>query len=102
MKKREEFIKFRVTEIEKETIQKRAEKQGLKVSDFGRKMLLNGTVFVLEKEEVFNLKKIGINLNQIAKHANQTRNIDTVKILSEYQNIQILLRDILNKTEVKK
>ena len=52
MENKECFIKFRVTEIEKKSIQENAEKQGLKVSDFGRKMLLNGSVFILENGAV--------------------------------------------------
>ena len=99
MKKREEFIKFRVTEGEKETIQKRAEKQGLKVSDFGRKMLLNGTVFAIEKEDIVDLKKIGGNIYQLVRHANFHQHFDTEKVLKEYQSIKILLDEILEKSK---
>lgn len=101
MKKREEFIKFRVTEDEKKSIQERAEKQGLRISDFGRNMLLNGVVLMLEKEEIFNLKKIGLNLNQLARHANSTMDLKSDKVLEECANIEILLKDILEKGQRK-
>ena len=101
MKKRDKDIKIRVTPEEKLQIQKRAKSENLNVSKYGRNMLLNGTVFVLEKEELFQLKKIGININQLARHANFKKEIKTDQVMQEFRNIKTLLNQILENKIIR-
>ena len=102
MEKRDKNIKFRVSETEKKGIEKRAKTQDLKVSDYSRNMLLNGAILLLEKEEVFNLKQLGNNMNQLARHANYSNNFNAPKVLEEYQHLRILLNKVLEKIQIKK
>lgn len=79
--KRDQQITVCLTKLEKLAIQKRAQKAGLNLSDYGRQMVLTGQAQVrLSPEENATLNqiaKLGNNLNQLAykAHADGIRSI---------------------------
>lgn len=72
--KRDQQMTVCLTKLEKLAIQKRAQKAGLNLSDYGRQMVLTGQAQVrLSPEENATLNqvaKLGNNLNQLAHKAN--------------------------------
>ena len=77
--KREKQLRARCTEAEFSTISARAERAGMTLSEYVRDMALSGKVEVQENhydfQTVDQLRRIGINLNQLAKVANATGDI---------------------------
>lgn len=69
---RKRQVKFYVSDEELEKLKKNISKSGLRKSNFLRKASLENEVIVIEglDELVFQIKKIGVNLNQIAKQLN--------------------------------
>ena len=83
-------VKFRVTPIEKEKIRDRMRECGIaNMARYLRTMAINGCIIKPDhtdiKEMNYELHKIGVNINQIAKKTNQTGNIfaEDVKLLQE-------------------
>lgn len=72
---REKEIRIKVTEAELQYAKDKASSCGLTMSDYIRKIILDGLVVKLEtfdiKELSKELNKIGTNINQIAKHVNE-------------------------------
>jgi len=68
-------INLKLTEEDLKKVRERAEKLGLKVTQYARQMVLNGRVksrFTLEELDLIRkLSGMANNLNQIAKKANQ-------------------------------
>ncbi len=83
-KRRKAFIGAFVTEAEKATVAGRATSYGMKQSDYIRTVLLSGlkeppparTDAAAIRALSFQLSKIGTNLNQLAKVANETHRLD--------------------------
>jgi len=78
-------IIVRVTEQEKEHIHKKMEQLGTKNrSAYARKMLVDGYVIEVDlsdyRELANEVNKIGVNINQIAKVANQTGVVNSLEI----------------------
>lgn len=79
--KRDQQITVCLTKLEKLAIQKRAQKAGLNLSDYGRQMVLTGKAQVRltpEENAILNqVAKLGNNLNQLAHkaHADGIRSI---------------------------
>lgn len=70
-KNRTEIIKARLSKEEKETAIKRAKAEGVSLSTYLRKVILGERIASkTDIQTVFELKKIGTNLNQLAKHIN--------------------------------
>ena len=90
---RNKIIKFRVTEKEEQEIRKRAEKAKMTLSDYLRKSAVMNTITVIDTGELYrlntSLRRIGVNINQVAAVANSTNNINSADITS--------LRDQLNE-----
>ena len=90
-RKRNVRVVFRLTEDEAEQISKKMEEANIRNREaYLRKMALDGYILRLDTEQVqrtsYLLSNIANNLNQIAKHANETRNIygnDIQKLLEE-------------------
>ncbi len=83
-------VKFRVTPIEREKIRDRMRECGIaNMARYLRTMAINGCIIKPDhadiKEMNYELHKIGVNINQIAKKTNQTGNIyaEDVKLLQE-------------------
>ena len=74
---REVQVKFRVTAHEKELIKERMKMCGIKnMARFLRLMAINGCIINTDYSELkarnYELHKIGVNINQIAKRVNET------------------------------
>jgi Mobilization protein NikA len=74
-----QFLSVRMTDAEKETIKRRAASYGMKVSNFARAVLLSDlkepppsrTDPALIRGLMWELSKVGTNLNQLAARANE-------------------------------
>ena len=87
------FIKVRVTEEEKRFILERANSAGVTLSVFARSLLLSETLrSKTDVQMVFQMKKIGTNLNQIAHYINMLPFDENV--ISSLSDINKLVDDI--------
>ena len=111
IKNRERSIqkKFFVNEQEAERIKLMMKKTGINnFSTFARRACCNKEIFTLDFSEYKNiiseisstkseLKRIGNNINQIAKHLNENKNNQTKEWMSNYQNQLENLEDKIQK-----
>ena len=79
-RKRNVQIIIRVTEEERALIEEKMQQiPTLNLSAYARKILIDGYIITLDLQEVkghtAQLQKIGVNINQIAKHINETGRI---------------------------
>lgn len=100
--KREEHITIYLSKLEKLAMQRRAEKAGLNLSDYGRQMILTGQAQVRltpeENETLNQVARLGNNLNQIAYKAN-TEGIRSIAF--EAQRLLHQISQLLNKPTVE-
>ena len=73
-------MKFRVTALERDCIKERMRQSGIHtLSRYLRTMALNGCIIKPDNSDLrqvdYELHKIGVNINQIAKKVNETGNI---------------------------
>ena len=106
MEKRKRDIqkKFRVNEEENKIIKEKMNKLG--TNDFGayaRKMLIDGYIIKTDHIEIRNLireiNKSGVNINQIAKRANETNRVyedDIKELKGELEEVWQLLKSNLS------
>lgn len=89
-KNRENSVEVRLSSEEKQLLKDKAKSFGLTMSEYMRKCVygysLNSKTDI---QTVFELKKIGVNLNQIAKHVN------TLPVDSNIKESIILLNDYI-------
>lgn len=111
IKNRERSIqkKFFVNEKENERIKLMMKKTGINnFSTFARRACCNKEIFTLDFSEYKNiiseisstkseLKRIGNNINQIAKHLNENKNNQTKEWMSDYQKQLENLEDKIQK-----
>ena len=98
-------INFRVTESEYAHIKERMQEAGIKhPSAYFRKMAMDGYILKLDLgdlQEIQRLARINSNnINQIAKHANETGAVyknDVEELTAGQRKIQKLLRDIFSE-----
>ena len=88
---------FRLTIEEYEKIKQKVEEAGISQQQFLLKTALNKEIIHIKdwQELMFQIKKIGININQIAKHSNETGIVSEREILEskdELKKICQLLR----------
>lgn len=78
-------FEIRITEKEKSEIQERADKSGLSLSEFSRRMLVNGEVISISSEERRMLNGIAINFNQMIKlwHSTKEKPIGIESVFSQ-------------------
>lgn len=91
--KKNQIIKVRVTPEEKALIEERMQKmQIINLSAFVRKMMLNGLCIRLDMKDIrelsYQVSRLGNNLNQYAKWANETgavyaKNMEMLKEMFE-------------------
>ena len=85
-KKRRYQVNFRLTEDEAITVEAKAQKVGLSISAYAKKQALHGKIQAIgiTREEVrevlAELGRLGNNLNQIAKVANQGGGVDVAQL----------------------
>lgn len=99
---RKKFVGAFVTEAEKETIETRARGYGMKQSDFIRMVLLSSlkepppprTDPAALRSLAFELSKLGTNLNQLARRANEAAKIGSDKELAALQSMETGLRSL--------
>lgn len=70
---------FRLTEEEYKKIKEKVEEAGISQQQFLLKTALNKEIMHIKEfqELIFQIKKIGININQIARKANETGRISS-------------------------
>lgn len=99
-RRRDKQINFRVTSTEKAMIKDRIEKSGcIDDGEYLRQMALNGYILSLDnsdlKQLLFEINKIGTNINQIAHKVNSVNEIyqtDMDEIKERMDQIWRLLR----------
>jgi hypothetical protein len=92
-------ISFRVDEFFYEEFQKKVDNSGLSVSQFLRDAITSSTVKQKCKDLsqlVYEVNKIGVNLNQITYYANKERLIDEV-VLENIESINLTLSNLIKR-----
>lgn len=108
MKNRKRNIKIElyVTEYEKRLIyQKMKELPTTNFSSYARKMLIDGEIISLNssselKQLVYEINKIGVNINQLTKLANETKNINKSMLQDIVVMQEELQKIIIEKVEI--
>lgn len=95
-------ITFRLTAEEYESIKAKVNKAGISQQQFLLKTALEKEIISIKEFQtlMFQLKKIGANINQIAKHSNQTGAVaksETEEVKEELNQIWRLL----NQSEIR-
>lgn len=98
---RTEFIKLRVTKEEKEKMVKKARSEGIPLSTLLRKSVLSEAIRSnTDVQTVFQLKKIGNNLNQLTHHINMLPTEENIRTsLFEIERFISDIRKITEKLE---
>ena len=104
-RKRGRQILFRVTDQERDLIRRKMEQAGIRnMEAYLRKMAIDGLIVHLDlsdvQEMVSLLRRCSLNLNQIAKRANETRSIyaqDIADLEQRYDQLCGVAREILLK-----
>lgn len=73
---------FRLTEEEYRKIKEKVEESGTSQQQFLLKTALEKEIIHIKEfqELIFQIKKIGVNINQIARHSNETRIVSEAEI----------------------
>lgn len=74
MEHRTRKMTFRLTEEEYRKIKEKVEESGISQQQFLLKTALEKEIIHIKEfqELIFQIKKIGVNINQIARHSNET------------------------------
>ena len=92
------ILRARLSKSEKELIDKRAKALGISLSAFLRKSLLGEQIVSkTDVQTVFELKKIGTNLNQLAKHVNSLPVDENIRISLE--SIEMYIKELKQITD---
>lgn len=87
---RTEIVKLRLTPAEKEQIRKQAEKEHITVSDYIRRVAASPPEITRKEyneaieKTIYEIHKIGTNINQIAKKYNEYQYIEPSRELVRY------------------
>lgn len=97
---RGEYLHIRVSKEEKDKIANIAKSLGVSLSTYTRKSLLGERVTCkIDIQTMFEIKKIGVNLNQLAKHINtlplDEEIIKSLSSINNYINEMKLITDNL-------
>lgn len=92
-------LELRLTLEEKDRLYKMAKENNKTVAQYVREVVLNGKLVTkTDVQTVIELKRIGNNLNQIAKQINLIPHEDNVKLyLQEIQDLLKMVSDIAKK-----
>lgn len=96
-RKKDEFLKFRITEREKVLIEERSKSCNKNMSEFARFMLLNGEVIAITVEEKRILAGLANNINQLVKLFHQT-NKEPDNLMTELQTILTHLKNAYRRS----
>ncbi len=101
---RNEQLNIRCTEYEKDQIHRLAKDQGMQIGDYVRQMAMQGYAIHVNytelRELVYEVNKIGVNINQIAHKVNSTDSVlkpDIEDLKSDMDIIWQILRTKLNE-----
>lgn len=83
---KETIIKFRVEKSEKERLEKKAKAIGISLSDYLRQLCIFGDVRNIPTSAIVDIRRIGINVNQIAKRVNGG-SVTKDKVITDLQEI---------------
>ena len=97
MRKRNNQVKLFLSDKEKNILDKKCKKAKIDRSKFLRKCIEEKEIMVKEelKEMLYNLKKIGGNINQMAAKANTTNQLPELEKLKKIQEIITLMTSLL-------
>ena len=106
IKNKESLIKFRVTDCEKQEVERKAEDLGFStISHYLRHISLNNKIIPkADVELLFQIKKIGVNINQIAKKVNANSNTGSGVSEQQLKNLDMhmaSLNDFFNHIQNK-
>lgn len=95
-------IKFRVTENDYKKIKNKIEKSKLSQDDYLLKCALDKEIVIIDglREIIYEVKKIGTNINQLAKISNQKRVVSSTALDNmnkELSEVWQLLRLLIQK-----
>jgi Mobilization protein NikA len=98
--RRSECFAIRLTPGERLALQDAAERFSMSPTELARQRLTKGRVVVhehrqLDPRQVFELGKIGVNLNQIARALNSRQNINPATIESAIAELKKLIASLL-------
>lgn len=106
--KKTERLDVRLTPDEKEYVKEMAQSCNMSITDFFLHTLYDGKVIHIDmqpvKELANEINKIGVNINQIAKHVNESRtvsNMDFERLQKEFQKLSVEVYKHLYKTNVE-
>lgn len=88
--KKTENILIRLTESEKNEIKKKAEESKMTLSEYARKMLINGKVISISAEEKRTISGVAINFNQMIRKFNSLN----IKPLGLEQQLEELIKEL--------
>ena len=95
---RNKDIRARLTEEEKEQVIRRAKAEGITHSMYLRNSVLGERIpSKTDIQTVFELKKIGTNLNQLAKHVNSLPVDENIRISLE--SIEMYIKELKQITD---
>ena len=101
MKKRQIIKNFRIDPSENKMLKQKAKESNSSEADFLRNCILNkNTDYVLRKEVLdilYELRKIGVNINQIAHIANSTNQIMENKYETNYKELMTIIEELREK-----
>jgi hypothetical protein len=85
---------IRLSEDENKQINSLIENHNISFSDFARSKILNQKIKTnLSKDLIYEVRKIGTNLNQIAHHVNQSKSVD-FQVLEKLVSIEKQLEEL--------
>ncbi len=96
---RDKKVTIRLTQDEYNKLNNETQKLNMSMSELIRHKILNKKVRVKSKlstQAIYELNRIGNNLNQIAKHCNITKTIDKL-VLQQLVDIEKELKNLLEK-----
>lgn len=95
---RNNTIKIRVSDEEKATILKCAERSGMNISTYIRKAAMQEKIIVCDNASLYklssSLRMIGSNINQIAKVANSTGNVYSADVEDIRHNVEAVQKQV--------
>ena len=98
--RRSECFTIRLAPAERLALQAEAERLSMSPTELARQRVLKGRVVVREHRQsdprlIFELGKIGVNLNQIARALNSQQNVNPAVIEAAVANLQPIFASLL-------
>ena len=101
MKKRQIIKNFRIDPSENRMLKEKAKESNSSEAEFLRNCILNKDIdYVLRKavfDILYELRKIGTNINQIAHIANSTNQIMENKYETNYKELMMIIEELREK-----